>query len=118
MPPLRRQFPRAHRLTHKSEYTRVFSQGEKSYGNAFVCYRLMEKDRETRLGLVVSRKVGGAVVRNRVKRRLREFFRRHRDGFEPGSQVVVVARAACARLSGPAFALEIERQLRKHMCDG
>lgn len=73
---------------------------------------------ESRLGMVVSRKVGGAVVRNRVKRGIREFFRRNRARLTPGAQVVVVARAASARLSGAERAQELERTLRKRLRDG
>lgn len=45
-----------------------------------------------RLGVVAGRQIGGAVQRNRAKRRLREAFRRKRAGFRPGFDVVLVAR--------------------------
>ena len=50
-----------------------------------------------KLGLAVSRKVGNAVTRNRIKRLLREYFRTHRAQFLLGDlQMVIVARPACA----------------------
>jgi ribonuclease P protein component len=52
----------------------------------------------SRLGLTVSRKVGNAVVRNRVKRRIREWFRRERHEFEGVWDVVVIARREAAAL--------------------
>ena len=52
-----------------------------------------------RLGLAVSRKVGNAVVRNKMKRRLREIFRRHRDAFPYSADVVVVPFAGSADLT-------------------
>lgn len=55
-----------------------------------------------RLGLAVSRRVGSAVVRNHVKRRVREWFRRHR-GPLAGLDLVVIARPAAAALEQPAF---------------
>ena len=49
-----------------------------------------------RLGMAVSRKVGGAVRRNRVKRRLRELFRQHRARLEPPMDLVINARPTIA----------------------
>ena len=50
----------------------------------------------TRFGLVTSKRVGGAVIRNRVRRRLREICRLHRAMLAPGWLVVVVAKPAAA----------------------
>jgi len=54
---------------------------------------------ETRLGITASRKVGGAVERNRAKRLVREFFRLHRAKLQPGSDIVVIVRAGADKLS-------------------
>ena len=66
-----------------------------------------EADAPARLGLTVSRRVGGAVVRTRVKRRLREWFRRHRALIPRGKDLVIIARPAAAA----AGAEELEREL-------
>jgi ribonuclease P protein component len=52
-----------------------------------------------RLGITVSRKVGSAVVRNRVKRQVREWFRVERRRLRPAIDLVVIGRSAAARLS-------------------
>lgn len=49
-----------------------------------------------RVGFAVSRRVGGAVVRNRVRRRLREALRQELQGVRPGTDVVLAARRECA----------------------
>ena len=53
----------------------------------------------TRFGLVTSRRVGGAVIRNRVRRRLREICRLHRTMLAPGWLIVVVAKPAAVEAS-------------------
>ncbi len=108
------KFPRATRLTCKSDFQRVFARGKKVWGRVFVCYVLMDGTDVPRLGLVVSRKVGNAVTRNRVKRHIREFFRQNRHRMPPGMQLVVVARAASAALSGNACMQELGRMLGSH----
>lgn len=61
----------------------------------------------TRMGLTVSRKVGGAVVRNRIKRRLREAFRRNKLALPLGFDVVVIARVG----AGEADYTTLEQEL-------
>jgi len=61
---------------HKSiEFKRLFDLGDKYHSKHLIVFTMQKKDGPTRLGLTVSRKVGGAVVRNRLKRQLREIFR-------------------------------------------
>jgi ribonuclease P protein component len=61
------------------------------------------------LGLTVPRAIGGAVVRNRIKRRIREAFRLHRAEIGPQWDIVVNPRRAALRATFP----DIERALRK-----
>jgi ribonuclease P protein component len=61
-----------------------------------------------RLGVTVSRRVGGAVVRNRVKRRLREWFRTSRVRAVGAVDLVVIARPAAATLTSEALRRELD----------
>lgn len=86
------------RLRHRHEFERVFQRGTKQVSPAFVWYVLPTPGPCSRLGMAVSKRVGNAVVRNRVKRYTREFFRRHKMLFTPPCDLVVVARRQAADL--------------------
>jgi ribonuclease P protein component len=62
-----------------------------------------------RLGITVSRKVGKACVRNRIKRRLREYFRLNRDKMPAGMDLVFVATKAAASLETGRIQEELDR---------
>lgn len=66
------------RLRHRREFLRVYQEGRRVSGQYFGLFYLRGAGEGHRIGLTVPRKVGGAVVRNRVKRRLREIFRLNR----------------------------------------
>lgn len=66
-----------------------------------------------KLGITVSRRVGNAVVRASVKRRLREWFRLHRDQLPVARDLVVIARPAAAGLSAAEVDRELARALRR-----
>ena len=67
----------------------------------------------SRLGITVSRKVGNAVVRNRLKRRIREWFRSERDRLREPLDLVVIARPQAAALSGTELRAQLSKQLEK-----
>lgn len=81
------------RLSRNTEFERVYRQG-RSYANRHLALYAFPRpeDEVSRLGVSVSRKVGGAVERNRVKRLLREAFAARRDEVAGAHDVVIVAR--------------------------
>ncbi|HUA49798.1 MAG TPA: ribonuclease P protein component [Solirubrobacteraceae bacterium] len=81
------------RLSRSADFDRVFRQGRSHAGRELVLYVFPRGESEQpRLGLSVSRKVGGAVQRNRVKRLLREAFAVEGERLPAGTDAVVVAR--------------------------
>ena len=67
--------------------------------SCLVLYARRNKLPANRVGITVSKKLGGAVVRNRVRRRLREVYRLNEAAFAPGWDIVVVARSRCVSAS-------------------
>ena len=81
-----------------------------------VALALPQGGQATRVGLTVSTKVGGAVVRSRIRRRLRELFRKRRSELPAGIDLVLIARASAAESDYEELARafeEIARALRE-----
>jgi len=95
--------PRRGRLSRSADFERVYRQGRSVGNRYFVLYAFPRGSASPadgpRLGLSVSRKVGGAVERNRVKRLVREAFARESERVPADHDVVVVARREARALS-------------------
>jgi len=93
-------FPRTRRLTQASEYERVKRDGFTRRGKLLIANIVqVENSGPCRVGFVTSRRIGGAVVRNRVRRRLREIVRQHQHNLRDGFWIVLVARRDAADAS-------------------
>ena len=86
-------FPKTRRLTHRSEYERVKRNGITQRGKLLMLNAMpMVNPGPWRAGFVTSGRLGGAVVRNRVRRRLREIVRRHQHELRQDIWFVIIAR--------------------------
>lgn len=85
-------FPSRLRLRKSEEFKKVMEKGKKIILPNFIVFILENGLPYPRLGLTVSKRVGKAHVRNRIKRLVREFFRLHQYNFKKGVDLVVVAK--------------------------
>ena len=104
-------FPQSVRLRRRAEFLKVQERGQKIQADCFLALVLPNQrpDGLTRAGFTVSTKVGNAVVRNRIRRRLRELFRTRRESLPKGLDMVLIARNTAARAEWPAFVRAFER---------
>jgi ribonuclease P protein component len=99
------------RLRTGAAFDRVFKRGARHSGRLFLLVAAPNGLAYDRLGLAVSRRVGGAVERNRARRLLRETFRRVERPAGPGADLVVVAHA---EIVGRGQA-EVDREFRERI---
>ena len=81
-------------IKKNSDFQKVYRTGNSHANRQLVMYVMRAENRDTRIGISVSKKVGNSIVRHRLTRLIRESFRLHRDILETGLDIVVVARAA------------------------
>lgn len=108
-----RRLRRQDRLRSRRDYTRLSLEGERRASRHFVVLVAPQRGpgaegRDApRLGLTVSRRVGGSVVRNLVKRRIRESFRARRGLLPASVDVVVIARPGAGALAAASAEAEL-----------
>ncbi len=93
-------------LKENFEFRRLYARGRSAVGRTLVLYARRRERDTNRLGISVSAKLGCAVRRNRVRRRLREAYRLNEGKFLPGTDMVIVVRGR--GMDAPYRALEAE----------
>jgi ribonuclease P protein component len=106
------RLPRAERIRKRAAFQAVQSRGRKLHTESFLVFVLATPSEAScdapRLGVTVSKKVGGAVQRNRVKRLVREAFRRRKALFPRGFDLVFIAKKSAISVDGAQVGREIE----------
>jgi ribonuclease P protein component len=109
-------FTRGERLRRRAEFQQVYQQGTRIHGRFFILFLLSRDQSVGRLGIAATKKLGGAVQRNRAKRLIREVFRRNK--IARGFDVVVVPKRELLDASLTVLEAEyqniVERSLRRH----
>ena len=82
-------------LKKNSDFRRLYSKGKSAVTPYMVVYCRRSREAHNRVGYTVSTKLGHAVVRNRVRRRLREIYRLNAPSLKTGYDIIIVARTRC-----------------------
>ncbi len=107
------RFPRSCRLRARRQFLTVYTDGRRVASTSFTLFALPNAAGTCRLGITVTRKVGGAVTRNRVKRRLREIFRRNRAELAPHLDLVINAHRSIDSRDAEELEAEFLRTFKK-----
>lgn len=102
-------FPKLARLRKRREFLRVQSDGSRQHTEHFVVLKAAARRSRSRIGITVSTRVGNAVVRNRVKRLVREVVRKVWRELDPPIDVVVIAKPGAAQTTHAKATTQLKR---------
>ena len=104
--------PPARRIRRRAEFQRVFDAGRRAHGRHLTIIAAPAPGPVSRIGIVASKKLGGAVVRNRAKRLIREMFRTF-VGPERASDLVVIPKASALQVQSNEVVSDYKSTLRR-----
>lgn len=116
--PLRFTFTRDDRIRKRPDYLRLSREGRRVSNRYFIANYGPGRTERHRLGVTVTRKVGKAVVRNRIKRLARECFRLNRHRISGARDINVIAKPQAAQLSGREFSSHLLALFHRISRDG
>ncbi|MBM7606730.1 ribonuclease P protein component [Metabacillus litoralis] len=91
---------RKYRIKKNKDFQKVFKKGKSIANRQFVLYIYSEREeKEFRVGLSVSKKIGNAVTRNKVKRLIRQVFLEEKDKLVHGKEFIIIARKPAAQMN-------------------
>ncbi|MGB7584034.1 MAG: ribonuclease P protein component [Terriglobales bacterium] len=106
----RRKFPHEARLLRHADFERVYKQGRRHFASHLTAfYRRREQGETLRIGFTVSKALGGAVQRNRLRRRLREAVRLRWPEFQAPVDIVINPKPSLQRVEFSELCREIDR---------
>jgi ribonuclease P protein component len=105
-------FPREARLVRKAEFDAVYRAGKRRSSPHFTVFFRANELPQSRFGFSIKKALGGAVVRNRIRRRLREIVRCHRRELPAGWDMVIHPKSSAARAEFAALTADLLRLLK------
>ncbi len=101
-------FAKTDRILKRPEFLQVSNLGKKLFDNYFIAIFYPGKFERTRLGITVTKKVGRATTRNRIKRFVREFFRLNRQNIKGVWDIHIIAKKEAADLNSDKINLSLQ----------
>ena len=101
------------RLKKRYQFNYVYKSGEHFSGEHMVLYVASSKTKNIKVGLAVTKKVGHAVVRNKVRRRLREIIKKHVPTLKQNNNIIIVARDNITEASFEKLSNEFLKLIKK-----
>ncbi len=109
----KQSFGKKERVRRRKNYLNIYQRGVRVHSNNFTVILNPNSSGEKRLGIAVSKKVGNAVKRNRIKRLFKEFFRLNKDNLPDSKDMVIIAKRDVSQLKYQDVCLELVDLLRK-----
>ena len=110
-------YTKAARLRKRSEFIHTSTSGKKIQNKHFIAYYIPNHHQTSRLGITVTKRVGKAVERNRIKRNVREYFRLNIKYFEDYLDMNVIAKKESAVLTSEEIFFSLDNLFHKIMRD-
>ena len=107
------KFSKSERLLRRFEFLKLSKHGKRTQNKHFIINYKYRPSNKTRLGITVSKKVGGAVTRNRLKRLVREYYRLNKCTFPDHMDINLVLKKNATHLTTGNLFLSIDNIIRK-----
>jgi len=85
-------FGKIHRIVRKEDFARIKKKGKRKHSSHFILLKLGNEAEKARIGIIVTKKVGKANVRNKWKRYIREFFRQNKKIFPASTDFLFIVK--------------------------
>jgi len=101
-------------MLQKSGFQKVYKKAKSHAEKSMVMLCIDNASKENRLGVVASKKVGGAVIRNRARRRLKEMYRHYEENLCKGCDIILIARSGISTADYTALKASFVRLAKRH----
>ena len=105
--------PKEFRLLKRAQFLTLSKHGKRVYADGFLAVVCMGAAHNNRIGITVSKKVGNAIERNRIKRIIREYFRHRKDSVSGPKDINIIARKGLASLANRQIIGKLDKLFAK-----